>query len=67
MKEMYFTVVKSEAFREAIAAVANAFGCITVEENGKVNIITFFEGDNEVIKDTLSEVGSLLISEVSCV
>jgi hypothetical protein len=66
MKELYFTVVKSETFRKAIVAVVNAFGCMAINEGDKINILTFFDGDAEIIKETLQEVGSSLISEVDC-
>lgn len=66
MKELYFTMVKSEAFRKAIVAVVNAFGCMAIEEDGKMNILTFLDGDAEIIKEVLQEVGSLVISEVDC-
>ena len=58
MKEIKFTGINVEGFHSAFMACMIAFGCMTLEEEqNSITITSFNDGDDEIIIDTMKEVG----------
>jgi len=65
MAEFQMSMVKSRDFDRACLACQMAFGCIMYRENGHLEITSFESGDMEIIRDTLSEAGSVYLGGIA--
>lgn len=58
MKFIKMTIVESNEFERALISCIMAFGCIAEKKRTLVWFTTFREGDAEIIRNCLEEVGS---------
>jgi len=58
MKLFKMTIIQSVEFNKAVTACQMAFGIIAIRKKTLIWIVSFEEGDYEVIRETLEEYGS---------
>lgn len=64
MAEFTMTLVKSKEFEKACDACQMAFGCLYQRGEMLLLVVSFNDGDMEVIRDTLTEAGSVFVSGI---
>lgn len=58
MKLFKMTFLQDESFAHAVMACQMAYGCLAIKKRTLVWFVAFKEGDYEIIRDCLEEMGS---------